>query len=165
MDGYKDGDRRRSDALEVTRPLVRGSCGPLRKTPPVTCHAALIGNCQCETGNTFTLATFKTPCAPPIKIKISHKSLYNATKFHTLLEVSPQKFQAGLYLTKTYHIEPFTSISRNRPSALRQTLQSRSNPPCNVWTGAYGHAPSTIKNGEGRQADLPRFTLPGFPAY
>ena len=74
-------------------------------------------------------------------------------------------FQAGLYLTKTYHIEPFTSISRNRPSALRQTLQSRSNPPCNVWTGAYGHAPSTIKNGEGRQADLSRFTLPGFPAY
>ena len=91
MDGYKDGDRRRSDALEVTRPLIRGSRGPLRKTPPATCHAALIGNCQCETGNTFTLATFTTPCAPPIKIKISHKSLYNATKFHTLLEVSPQK--------------------------------------------------------------------------
>ena len=105
------------------------------------------------------------PALRPIKIKISRKSLYNATKFHTLLEVSPQKFQAGLYLTKTYQIVPFTSISRNRTSALRQTLQSRSTPPCNVWTGAYGHAPSAIKNGEGRQADLPRFTLPGFPAY
>ena len=65
MDGYKDGDRRRSDALEVTRPLVRGSRNPLHKTPPATCHAALIGNCQCETGNTFILATFTTPCALP----------------------------------------------------------------------------------------------------
>ena len=40
MDGYKDGDRRRSDALEITRPLVRGSRGPLHKTP-----AAEIAHC------------------------------------------------------------------------------------------------------------------------
>ena len=33
------------------------------------------------------------PALRPIKIKLSHKSLYNATKFHTLLEVSPQKFR------------------------------------------------------------------------
>ena len=32
------------------------------------------------------------PALRPIKIKISRKSLYNATKFHTLLEVSPRKF-------------------------------------------------------------------------
>ena len=31
------------------------------------------------------------PALRPIKIKLSHKSLYNATKFHTLLEVSPLK--------------------------------------------------------------------------
>ena len=92
MDGYKDGDRRRSDALEVTRPLVRGSRGPLRKTPPATCHAALIGNCQCELATLSHWQHSQPPALRPIKIKISRKSLYNATKFHTLLEVSPLKF-------------------------------------------------------------------------
>ena len=32
------------------------------------------------------------PALRPIKIKISRKSLYNATKFHTLLEVPPLNF-------------------------------------------------------------------------
>ena len=46
-----------------------------------------------ETGNTCTMATFyNAPTLRPIKIKTSHKSLYNATKFHTILEVSPRKF-------------------------------------------------------------------------
>ena len=60
-------------------------------------------NCQFATPPLLEIANVKPatlshwqhsqpPALRPIKIKISRKSLYNATKFHTLLEVSPQKF-------------------------------------------------------------------------
>ena len=96
MDGYKDGDRRRSDALEVTRPLVRGSRGPLRKTPPATCHAALIGNCQCETGNTFTLATFTTPLrsAQSKSRYLTHRSI-TPLNFTLFLRYHPRSSKRG----------------------------------------------------------------------
>ena len=61
------------------------------------------------------------PALRSIKISLSHKSLYNATKFHTLLEVSPQKF----------HVVPISAKTSN------------ANTPSSPVHITFAHAPKT----------------------
>jgi hypothetical protein len=64
-------------------------------TNAVSCQFAMPPLLEIANVKLATLAQWQhsqRPALCPIKIKMSHKSLYSATKFHTLLEVSPQKF-------------------------------------------------------------------------
>ena len=83
MDGYKDGDRQRSDALEITRPLVRGSRNPLHKTPPVTPKLRNLTN---HTTTHINFNSFRGP-SPEVTLKFSalafqqiHKLLFAVTE-------------------------------------------------------------------------------------